>query len=107
VAHPGHPGSGEVRVSDITNGTNGGSGYTTKEMLIRLEGKLDALTSAVADKAPQNSVSQISERVATLEAQNAASIAVDRYKRWLFGFGVALVLEFAVTVWVIAQRGTP
>lgn len=57
------------------NGNGGGVSYTVKELVARMDGKLDSILLKLEGKAEAASVSEISGRVASLELWRAALAA--------------------------------
>lgn len=73
--------------------------YTVKELLARLDAKIDGMIEMLATKAEQAELNSLSTRVANLETERAEILAISVYKRWLIGLSVSMV---GVAVAVIA-----
>lgn len=65
--------------------------YTVKELLARLDAKIDGLIEMLATKAEQAELNSLSSRVAHLETEQAEILAIAVYKRWLIGLSVSVL----------------
>lgn len=59
--------------------------YTVKEMFEKIYDRIDSIEQALYT------------RLTTLEQTSASSSAVEVYKRWLFGFGIVLVINIIIS----------
>lgn len=72
--------------------------YTVKELLNRMEGKLDALIEQTSGKASQVDLLRVEARVAAVEEQCAVSAAISRNTRWILVGAFPAVLAAAAAV---------
>lgn len=69
--------------------------FTVKELLGRIDVKIDHLVEKLDTKADQHEFAALEEVVAQLKQDAASRSSVDAYKRWLYVFAVGLVLQTA------------
>lgn len=65
--------------------------YTVKELIARLEGKLDLALTIIHDKANNGEVMALAARVVSLESDRQATKTLSTYKRWLIGTAIIAV----------------
>lgn len=65
--------------------------YTVKELLARLDNKIDGLIEMLATKAEQAELNSLTQRVSHLETEQAEILAIAVYKRWLIGLSVSVL----------------
>ena len=60
-------------------------GFTVKEMVVRLDGKLDGILVSLNSKADRDEVRDLEKRVSSLEGSRTANVALSTWQRWFFG----------------------
>lgn len=75
--------------------------YTVKELIGRLEGKIDALLAIASQKADTAAVNAIEARVAVLERRSDAGLAVSRFRALVVANAIAMLGAIATIVWLI------
>jgi hypothetical protein len=84
-------------------GENGRITYTVKELLGKLDNKLDLIVAQLATKAEAHEVEDLQKRVTVLEAEAATESTLEEYRtqvedqrksdrRWALGFAVSTLL---------------
>jgi hypothetical protein len=84
-------------------GENGRITYTVKEVLGKLDNKLDLIVAQLATKAEAHEVEDLQKRVTVLEAEAATESTLEEYRaqveeqrksdrRWALGFAVSTLL---------------
>jgi hypothetical protein len=77
--------------------------FTVKELLARVDGKIDSLLIAVAQKADKHDLERLVERVVKLEAEDRARSELSTFQRWLIGtVVVGLIGAVATLTWLAA-----
>ena len=79
-------------------------GFTVKEMVIRLDGKLDGILVSLNSKADRDEVRDLEKRVSSLEGTRTASVVLSTWQRWFFG-AVCVGLVGAVIALVALATG--
>jgi hypothetical protein len=60
-------------------------GFTVKEMIVSLSGKVDAVLLSLNAKADRDEVRRLDERVQALERKDAGDVALSTFQRWAVG----------------------
>jgi hypothetical protein len=74
-------------------GENGRITYTVKELLGKLDTKLDVVVAGLAEKADAHDLERLKDRVTALEGSAATESQLSAYRRWLLVFGTSTVLS--------------
>ena len=78
--------------------------YTVKELIARLEGKIDAVLAALASKADRAELHALEQRVSETEMHLRTSRELSHYQRFIFGsVGVSALGAIATLVWLAVQ----
>ena len=99
------------------HGSERANGFTTKEMLVRLETIVDRIEQKLDAKADKRDldafeIKQVAHEAATnlrlvaLESKATSDGAIDKYRRWLIGVGLTLAITVAGLVtelWIAAH----
>jgi hypothetical protein len=80
------------------------TGFSVKEMIVRLDGKLDAVLASLNSKAERSELRDLEARVSSLEASRTASLALSSWQRWFVG-AVCVGLVGAVIALVALATG--
>jgi len=64
--------------------------FTVKELLARLDAKIDGIVDMLERKAEKAEVELLSQRVSILERDSAEVLAIGKYKRWLVGLSATV-----------------
>jgi hypothetical protein len=73
-------------------GDNGRITFTVKELLEKLDLKLDVVVAGLAEKANAHELADLEKRVIALEGSAATESQLKAYRRWLIVFGTPTVL---------------
>jgi hypothetical protein len=71
---------------------NGRITFTVKELLGKLDVKLDTVIAQLADKADAHDLEDLQKRVTVLEGSAATETQLKTYRRWLLVTGTSTVL---------------
>jgi hypothetical protein len=81
-----------------SNGNGAGVSYSVKELLAKIEGKLDGVIITIGQKADRHDVEQLDRRVSDLETSDRSDQAVRDFFRWLIPvmavFGAAVAVHY-------------
>lgn len=87
-------------------------GFTVKEMILRLDGKLDGVLVALNSKAERSDVkdldvriSRLSDRLSSLEATRTANVALSTWQRWFFGAVCVGLVGAVIALVTLATHG--
>lgn len=78
---------------------NGSVRYTVKELLGRMDSKLDAVLEQVRAKVDAQDFREAVERIAILETEAASGRQLATYKKWLLGVTITV---FALVIAMVA-----
>jgi hypothetical protein len=85
-------------------GENGRITYTVKELLGKLDAKLDYVIAQLADKADAHDLEDLQKRVTVLEGSAATETQLKAYRRWLLVFGTSTVLALLTVAVAVARQ---
>ena len=74
-------------------GENGKVTFTVKELLGKLDNKLDLVIAQLATKAEAHVVEELEKRVTALEGSAATETQLTSYRRWLLAFGTGSLIS--------------
>lgn len=77
--------------------------YTVKELLARMDGKLDHIVEQMHEKVDVVEFRKLLERVAILETDAASSKQLSTYKKWLLGVTVTVIGLLIAMVAILAN----
>lgn len=86
-----------------TSPTNGSVSFTTKELIAKLDGKLDTVILKLDAKADRDDMKHLEGRVTSLETQVAQAKGQSGYSRWVVPVTISIV-SIGVTLATILVR---
>ena len=72
--------------------------YTVKELIARVEGKIDSIVATLSNKVDVSAVAAMELRIARLENSDAKQGAVDQYKKWLLASSLMSIAALSTIV---------